>query len=92
MAGADRPQPVAWLARDLGAYRQNVQRIVNDLHREGLVTAMEASLSVGTCVKTLLGHASSDTTERHYIMAQSRIAERALARAIGNWEKDQRVS
>lgn len=34
---ADRPQPVAWLARDLGANRQNVQRIVNDLHTEGLV-------------------------------------------------------
>jgi DNA-binding MarR family transcriptional regulator len=34
---AERPQPVAWLARDLGANRQNVQRIVNDLHREGLV-------------------------------------------------------
>jgi len=34
---ADRPQPVAWLARDLGAYRQNVQRIINDLHKEGLV-------------------------------------------------------
>ena len=31
---ADRPQPVAWLARDLGAYRQNVQRIINDLHKE----------------------------------------------------------
>ena len=34
---AVRPQPVAWLARDLGANRQNVQRIVNDLHQEGLV-------------------------------------------------------
>jgi len=34
---AERPQPVAWLARDLGANRQNVQRIVNDLRREGLV-------------------------------------------------------
>jgi DNA-binding MarR family transcriptional regulator len=34
---ADRPQPVAWLARDLGANRQNVQRIVNDLHKEELV-------------------------------------------------------
>ena len=34
---AERPQPVAWLARDLGADRQNVQRIVNDLHGEGLV-------------------------------------------------------
>ncbi len=34
---ADRPQPVAWLARDLGAHRQNVQRIVNELHEEGLV-------------------------------------------------------
>ena len=34
---AGRPQPVAWLARDLGAARQNVQRIVNDLRKEGLV-------------------------------------------------------
>jgi DNA-binding MarR family transcriptional regulator len=34
---AERPQPVAWLARDLGANRQNVQRIVNDLVRDGLV-------------------------------------------------------
>lgn len=34
---AGRPQPVAWLARDLGANRQNVQRIVNDLHAEGLL-------------------------------------------------------
>lgn len=37
IALADRPQPVAWLARDLGANRQNVQRIVNDLINEGLV-------------------------------------------------------
>lgn len=34
---AESPRPVAWLARDLGANRQNVQRIVNDLHRDGLV-------------------------------------------------------
>jgi DNA-binding MarR family transcriptional regulator len=34
---ADRPQPVAWLSRDLGANRQNVQRIINDLHTDGLV-------------------------------------------------------
>lgn len=37
IAFAEQPQPVAWLARDLGASRQNVQRIVNDLHREGIV-------------------------------------------------------
>ena len=37
IVATDRPQPVAWLARDLGANRQNVQRIVNDLHGEGLV-------------------------------------------------------
>ena len=36
VADAQRPQPVAWLARDLGANRQNVQRIVNDLARDGL--------------------------------------------------------
>ncbi len=38
IVAAERPQPVAWLARDLGANRQNVQRITNDLEREGLVT------------------------------------------------------
>ncbi|ATQ41834.1 MarR family transcriptional regulator [Caulobacter mirabilis] len=42
VAAAERPQPVAWLARDLGAHRQNVQRLVNDLEREGLV-AFEAN-------------------------------------------------
>jgi DNA-binding MarR family transcriptional regulator len=34
---AERPQPVAWLARDMGANRQNVQRIINDLQKMGLV-------------------------------------------------------
>ncbi|MBR0893646.1 winged helix-turn-helix transcriptional regulator [Bradyrhizobium tropiciagri] len=38
IVATERPQPVAWLARDLGAARQNVQRIVNDLERDGLVT------------------------------------------------------
>ena len=33
----EQPQPVAWLARNLGANRQNVQRIVNDLEKEELV-------------------------------------------------------
>ncbi len=37
IAYADQPRPVAWLARDLGANRQNVQRIVNELEKEGLV-------------------------------------------------------
>lgn len=38
IVAAERSQPVAWLARDLGANRQNVQRIINDLERDGLVT------------------------------------------------------
>lgn len=37
ITAVERPQPVAWLARDLGANRQNVQRIVNDLAEDGLV-------------------------------------------------------
>ncbi|MBR0717406.1 MarR family winged helix-turn-helix transcriptional regulator [Bradyrhizobium liaoningense] len=37
IVSAERPEPVAWLARNLGANRQNVQRIVNDLERDGLV-------------------------------------------------------
>lgn len=38
IVAAGRPQPVAWLARDMGGNRQNVQRIVNDLERDGFVT------------------------------------------------------
>lgn len=37
IVAAERAQPVAWLARDLAANRQNVQRIVNDLRKDGLV-------------------------------------------------------
>jgi len=37
VVAAERPQPVAWLARDMGQNRQNVQRIINDLHVENLV-------------------------------------------------------
>ena len=37
VATADRPEPVAWLARNMGANRQNIQRIINDLHDQGLV-------------------------------------------------------
>ena len=38
IALSERPQLASWLARDLGANRQIVQRIVNDLERDGLVT------------------------------------------------------
>ena len=38
IVASGRAQPVAWLARDMGGNRQNVQRIVNDLANEGLVT------------------------------------------------------
>jgi DNA-binding MarR family transcriptional regulator len=38
---AERAQPVAWLARDMGGNRQNVQRIVNDLQKMGFVTLDE---------------------------------------------------
>jgi len=41
IAEADRAQPVAWLARDMGGNRQNVQRIVNDLQKMGFVTLEE---------------------------------------------------
>ena len=42
VATSERAQPVAWLARNMGANRQNVQRIINDLHKERLV-AFEAN-------------------------------------------------
>jgi len=37
IVGAGQAQPVAWIARDMGGARQNVQRIVNDLKDDGLV-------------------------------------------------------
>jgi len=37
VATSERAQPVAWLARNLGAHRQNVHRIIHDLHKQGLV-------------------------------------------------------
>ena len=37
IVAVEHPQPVAWLARNMGANRQNVQRIVNDLKGDGLV-------------------------------------------------------
>ena len=37
IAAAEHPQPVAWIARDMGGNRQNVQRIIDDLHKHGLV-------------------------------------------------------
>lgn len=37
IVAAAYPQPVAWLARNLGAHRQNVQRIINDLAKDGLI-------------------------------------------------------
>jgi hypothetical protein len=36
----------------------------------------------------LLGHASFATTEKYYLMSQSRIAGRALARVINNVGRD----
>jgi DNA-binding MarR family transcriptional regulator len=37
VALAERPEPVAWLARSMGLNRQGVQRIVNELVAEGYV-------------------------------------------------------
>src|SRR5450755_3447541 len=37
IALAERAEPVAWLARSMGLNRQGVQRIVNDLVKDGLV-------------------------------------------------------
>ena len=37
IAGANQPQPVAQLARDIGVSRQAVQRLANELAGEGIV-------------------------------------------------------
>ena len=35
---AESPQPVSWLARSMGLSRQGVQRIANELEKEGIVS------------------------------------------------------
>ena len=37
IALAERPQPVAWLARNMGLNRQGVQRSVNEMRDDGLI-------------------------------------------------------
>ncbi len=37
VAFAPHPQPVSWLARDMGLNRQGVQRIINEMKEEGLI-------------------------------------------------------
>ncbi len=37
IAYSDRPESVAWHARTMGVHRQGVQRIINELSKEGMV-------------------------------------------------------
>ena len=37
IAYSERPESVAWHARTMGVHRQGVQRIVNELNKEGIV-------------------------------------------------------
>lgn len=37
VANAEKPESVAWHARAMGVHRQGVQRIVNELEKEGIV-------------------------------------------------------
>ena len=37
IALADRPESVAWHARRMGVHRQGIQRIVNELKKEGII-------------------------------------------------------
>lgn len=81
IALAERPQPVAWLARDLGANRQNVQRIVNDLQAEGLV-ALEPNphhRRARLVVLTDKGRATYETALAVYTPRVNALAEAALS-------------
>jgi DNA-binding MarR family transcriptional regulator len=80
VALAERPEPVAWLARSMGLNRQGVQRIVNELVAEGYV-ALEpnphhrrASLVVLTA-KGTTAFAAVDRLQTPWV--------NALARGIG---------
>lgn len=77
IVAAGQPQPVAWLARDLGANRQNVQRIVNDLQAAGLVTFRPNPhhLRARLVVLTEAGQAAYDAAIRLYDVEVNRLAE-----------------
>ena len=77
IAAVDRPQPVSWLARDMGANRQNVQRIVNDLEKEGLV-AFEPNphhRRAPLVVLTAKGHRAFEAAMRLQVPWINRISE-----------------
>ena len=77
IVAAGQPQPVAWLARDLGANRQNVQRIVNDLQAAGLVALAPNPhhLRARLVVLTEAGQAAYDAVIRLYDVEVNRLAE-----------------
>src|SRR5215468_6520401 len=64
VVAAERPQPVAWLARDLGANRQNVQRINNDLHKEGSWHSSPTHIIGGRNLSFLLTREKRPSTRR----------------------------
>jgi DNA-binding MarR family transcriptional regulator len=66
IALSDRPQPVAWLARSMGLNRQGVQRIVNELHKEGIVefTPNPHHRRAHLVVLTRRGKSAFDAAER----------------------------
>jgi DNA-binding MarR family transcriptional regulator len=77
VALAERPEPVAWLARSMGLNRQGVQRIVNELAAEGYV-ALEpnpqhrrASLVVLTA-KGRTAFAAADRLQTPWVNALAR--------------------
>lgn len=85
IAYAERPEPVAWLARDLGSNRQNVQRIVNDLRDEGFV-AFEANphhRRAQLVVLTEKGQAAYDQATRLWRPWVNRLAEGQSLEEIG---------
>ena len=47
----ERPQLIAWLARDMGANRQNVQRIVNDPNATCFESAAERAVLIDCLTK-----------------------------------------
>ncbi|WP_136065147.1 MarR family winged helix-turn-helix transcriptional regulator [Modicisalibacter radicis] len=77
IAYADRPRPVAWLARDLGANRQNIQRIVNDLHKDGIVsfTPNPHHKRAHLVVLTVKGRRVYDEALRLYVPRANALAE-----------------
>lgn len=89
MFGSAHPQTVSGLARDLAANRQNIQRIVNDLKRDGLVgfASNPSHKRAQLVVLTLKGKQTLEAAMRLQIPWINQVAQGLSPREIQTFQR-----